>query len=117
MLTFVIPSPPSVNGLFANVPGRGRVRSKGYRIWRNAAGWALKTEGTQARSWETIAGPVEVRIVNGSQRLDGDNSAKAILDLLVDMRVIGDDRQVVDLRITRGAKSREATVTVREIAA
>jgi crossover junction endodeoxyribonuclease RusA len=109
-LTFTIPSPPSVNNLFANVPGKGRVKSERYRIWANAAGWAMVTG---VHHWKQLSGPVAVEIISGNGRQDIDNCAKGILDLLTDMAVIADDKQIVDLRIMRGGKRREAIVTVR----
>lgn len=111
MLTFTIPSPPSVNNLFANVPGKGRVRSERYRIWANAAGWAMKAY--RPGGWETLSGQVSVEIINGNSRQDIDNCAKGVLDLLTEMQVIGDDKQVVDLRIMRGGRPKEAVVIVR----
>ena len=36
-LSFDLPLPPSVNGCFANVPGKGRVRTAQYRAWRKQA--------------------------------------------------------------------------------
>jgi len=112
MLTFTIPSPPSVNHLYANVSGKGRVRSQRYRIWATAAGWAMRTDAGRARSWPTLTGPVSIEIVNGNSRQDIDNGIKALLDLLTDMAVIADDDQVVDLRIMRGGKPDQAIVTV-----
>lgn len=107
---FTLPAPPSVNNLFANVPGKGRVRSHRYLAWLEEAGWAMKQ--TNHNFWETIQTPVSVSIVSGNQRQDIDNMAKAILDLIVDMGVISDDKLVAELHITRGAKSREACVTI-----
>lgn len=112
-ISFTIPAPPSVNNLFANVPGKGRVRSQRYRTWANAAGWSMRrTDHGTINFWQVALGPVCVSIINGNVRGDIDNGAKAVLDLLVDMGVIGDDKQVAELRITRGGKAREATVTV-----
>ena len=110
MLTLTLPAAPSLNNLYANVPGKGRVRSERYRVWFNAAGWALKSAGIR---WETMRGPVAVEIVTGNQRIDLDNSAKALLDFLVDMGILADDRQVVDLHLRRGAPSKQAIVSVR----
>lgn len=115
MLTFIIPAAPSVNGLYYNAPGKGRRRTKAYGTWRNAAGWAMKSGGGQARTWDTICGPVAVEIINGSPCGDIDNRCKAVLDLLVEMRVLVDDSQVSDLRVMRGGKPHEAVVTVRSI--
>lgn len=109
MISFTLPAPPSVNNLFANVPGKGRVRSDRYRAWANAAGWTIKAHGPlQPVMW----GRVSVSILTGNVRQDIDNGTKAILDLLVDMAVIADDKQVGELIIRRGGKPREAVVTV-----
>ena len=47
-----IPPPPSVNALFANVAGEGRVRSARYKQWATAAGWRLQS---QKSNWPSIA--------------------------------------------------------------
>ena len=118
MIVFRIPTPPSVNNLFANVAGRGRVRSARYGAWSNAAAWAMKTEGGRARTWALIETPVEVEIGLGAIRGDIDNRAKGCLDLLVKMAVIKDDSLVHKLILERGpGNPKEAIVTVREIAA
>jgi hypothetical protein len=66
-------------------------------------------------SWETFADPVAVEIISGAHRQDIDACAKALLDLLVDMGVIGDDAQVAELHIFRGEKARETFLTVRSL--
>lgn len=114
-LVFRIPSAPSTNGLYANVAGKGRVKSQRYRVWANAAGWAMKLDGDKPRTWNTITGPVSVEIISGGRK-DVDNN-KAVLDLLTDMAVIGDDSQVIDLRIRKAALSRETVVTVKDLSA
>lgn len=113
MISFTLPSAPSVNNLFTNVPGRGRVRSERYRAWIDAACWSMKAR--HPSGWQMLSGPVAIEITTGNARQDIDNCSKGILDLLAYMRVIDDDKQVVDLRITRGGKPKEAIVTVREI--
>ena len=115
-LTFTIPSPPSVNNLYANIPGKGRVKSSRYRTWRQAAGWAMRVDGNKTRSWPTIAGPVEVQFINGNRRGDLDNGCKAVGDLLVEMGVISDDRLIEKWSISRGGEPKQAVVTVRELA-
>ena len=90
--------PPSANGLFANVPGRGRVKSEKYRGWLNAVGWDLKLAKP-----ERVAGPVNVTLLferpKGRRRADLDNRAKAALDLLVTHGVIEDDHLVQRLTL------------------
>ena len=90
--TFVLPFPPSVNNLFINVPGRGRIRSPKYRAWQSEAGWRLRHQRAIP-----IKGPVTVEIVAirpDARRRDIDNLAKAVCDLLVANNVIEDDRMV-----------------------
>jgi hypothetical protein len=81
--------PPSTNGLFANVPGRGRVRSERYRTWLNAAGWDMARYHNVR--WQE---PVYLTICIGKLRQGSDisNRAKAVEDLLVTHGIIpGDD--------------------------
>lgn len=90
--TFVLPFPPSVNNLFINVPGRGRIRSPKYRAWQSEAGWRLRLQRALP-----IKGPVTVEIVAirpDARRRDIDNLSKAICDLLVANNIIEDDRMV-----------------------
>lgn len=93
--------PPSVNNLFANVQGKGRRKSERYRMWSRIA----QTEILAGRAkWpiKRIGGPVEVVIELGrpdKRKRDLDNYAKALLDTLVEMDVIDDDRQIEDLRL------------------
>lgn len=81
--------PPSTNALFANVPKRGRVKTKEYATWRNNAGWELK-----AQRPPKFTGPVtiEVELCHPQGRaFDPDNRLKAPLDLLKEHGVIIDD--------------------------
>lgn len=86
--------PPSVNELFANVPGRGRVKSERYKGWKNAVGWDVKAQLKGRR----VSGPVHLSYRFGEQstRADLGNLEKAATDMLVDLQVIdGDDKKVV----------------------
>jgi len=101
MHSFWLPFPPSVNGLFAHGPvknkrtGKTVVRrfpSRAYTRWRRAA-WVYIKSARLPR----IEGPVRVRIYltpPSSARRDVDNYCKAILDALVENRVLNDDSQV-----------------------
>lgn len=111
---FEIVSPPSVNNLFRNVPGKGRVRTERYKIWLQAARWDVLLDCNKPRQIETLTGPVEISIDLGKSRGDIDNRAKPVLDLLVNTHVIRDDSQVQLLVIARdGDVKRRAVVTVR----
>lgn len=110
MLT--LPLPPSTNKLFANVPGKGRIRTKAYKQWRHDAGWELK-----AQRPTPVAGNVAVAIhVPQSMRGDVDNRLKALLDLLVAHHVIEDDRLVSKLIVERQAHlMNQAMIEVRAV--
>jgi Holliday junction resolvase RusA-like endonuclease len=88
--------PPSTNHLFANVPGKGRVRSKRYLGWLNAAGWDVAI--SRAR---LTHGPVKVTLLvhRTNKRRDIDNTCKPLLDLLVKQGVLIDDSQVESLTV------------------
>lgn len=93
-----IPSPPSVNMLFRNVPGKGRVKTKRYLTWQRAAQNEILSQKP-----EYIPGPVSIEIVcRRNTRADIDNLAKGPIDLLVSAGVIDDDRNVERLSICWG---------------
>lgn len=93
--TFLIPLPPSVNAMFRNVPGVGRVKTTDYKRWREVAGWQLKAQKPVKLTGD-VAVKIEVRRPRSTADLD--NRAKAVGDLLKGV-VIEDDRQIVDLRM------------------
>lgn len=92
---FALPTPPAVNNLFVNAAkGRGRFPSARYARWRKAAAAALGRVSP-------ISKRVDVRIAvnEGASRADLDNLAKAPLDLLVWMKVLGGDSKKYIRRI------------------
>jgi len=106
---FTLPFPPSVNNLFVNIPGRGRVKTQRYRTWRNAAGWDIR-----AAKPGKFEGPVEISVVYqrpDSRRRDLDNLFKAIADALVEFEIIEDDSKIERITLEWG-ESRGATVTI-----
>lgn len=89
-----LPMPPSVNELFANVAGKGRIRSDRYRIWAQAAGWAVRAAAQGRR----VGGPVRLTYVfgEGGTKADLGNLEKALTDLMVDLCLIdGDGKKIV----------------------
>lgn len=89
---FLLPFPPSVNSLYANAPGRGRVRTPAYQRWANEAGLRLNLQRPKK-----VSGRVRIAIravPPDKKKRDLDNLEKAIMDLLVDMGVIEDDSLV-----------------------
>ncbi len=92
---FRIPRPPSTNALYANVPGKGRVKTKRYRDWITAAGWEMRAQGTVNFSCGSVR-----MLIEGVGKMDVDN-VKAIPDLCKAMGIIADDKLIEDLRIVR----------------
>lgn len=92
-VTFLeLPTPPSVNAMYRNAAGKGRVDTQLYKDWKGHAGWRLRLQKP-----ETITGPVLilVNIERTSDLADVDNRIKALFDLLVTHGVIVDDRFVL----------------------
>jgi len=91
--TFLLPWPPSVNGMWRAVQGRN-ILSQRYRLWRDAASKALAIQRPKH-----VLGPVSVAIEltpPDARAYDLDNRVKPILDLLVASAVIdGDDHRIV----------------------
>ncbi len=97
-ITLNLPYPPSVNNLFFNVPGRGRVPSTEYRAWQASADNTIRQMNKPR-----INGPVEITMTfqeKDRRRRDIDNLSKAPLDALVRMRVIDADDSSVLRRLT-----------------
>ncbi len=86
-----IPHPPSVNTMFRNVSGVGRVKTATYKKWLLAAGNELLTQ-RRAHVGGTVA--VTLTVKRRNKRADVDNLIKPVLDLLVTYGLIDDDRNV-----------------------
>lgn len=78
-VTLELPTPPSVNNAWTNVPGTGRVRSPGYRRWHKQAFDELGLQ-SPGRIHGKFAVVINVARIKG--RADVDNRIKPILDLL-----------------------------------
>ena len=97
MTTLRLPLPPSVNSLYANVPGKGRVRTKRYLTWLNAAGWAIKQTKPKPKK---IKGNYSLWLYcerPDRRRRDLGNMLKAIEDILVEHGIIADDSFAADI--------------------
>jgi len=84
--------PCSVNAMYRNVKGRGRVKSQRYNTWLNAVNWQVA-----AQKPEKVEGDIEVAIFckkPDRRKRDVDNCIKAVLDLLVSNSLIEDDSKV-----------------------
>lgn len=90
-VTFTMPIPPSVNQMFRNVRGKGRVKTGHYEQWRATCATSLRLQQIPP-----VTGPVVVLfgVERQSSRADIDNRIKAMLDAIVAAKIIGDDDQV-----------------------
>lgn len=105
-LRFTVPLPPSTNALYVYA-GKRRIKSAAYDTWLERAGWTVK-----AQLPKPVEGRVRVLIEAPlNLRRDIDNAQKPVLDLMVKLGLIGDDRLVDDLRIVR-TKGGEMVVSV-----
>lgn len=91
-------APPSTNSLYANVPGKGRVRTAAYKTWIKTAGWEIK-----AQPHCRIPGKFEMSIWL-PPGIDLDN-CKAIADLLGPgkhgLGITDDDKHMDELHVYR----------------
>ena len=97
-MNVLLPFPPPLNNLFANVPGRGRVPTKRYEAWKREAAYGLLQQPRVGH----LAGDVEVEILLGrpdKRKRDIDGLAKAALDFIVAHGVIEDDSRVQKLTL------------------
>ena len=97
MSSFTIPLPPSVNSLYRNVPGKGRVKTQRYHTWLNAAGWAIKEAKPEAVRGDYIMTLICQR--PDRRRRDLGNTLKAIEDILVEHGIITDDSLAADIHL------------------
>lgn len=111
-----LPMPPSANGLFANAASGGRFKTEEYEAWLSEAGWRLQ-EQRPAR----ISGAYEIQIAiprpNTNRRVDLDNRAKPLNDLLTKHRVITDDSLCERLTMTWGPVGSDVSVVLTRAAA
>lgn len=103
--------PPSTNHLYANVPGRGRVKSKRYVTWKNAAGWDMNGKGS-------VKGPY-IMLITIDRKFrhklsDLSNRVKALEDLLQEHGVIENDNLCEDLRVRWGDAGGKVRINIEE---
>jgi len=100
MISLVLPYPPSVNQLYRNVAGRGRVKTDRYKTWLRAAGNELLATPPGDRA--PIIGPYILNVLAGrpdKRRRDLDNLLKATSDLLVKHGLIDGDHLAVSVTV------------------
>jgi Holliday junction resolvase RusA-like endonuclease len=108
--TYSIPVPPSVNELFFNKPGKGRVKTRLYDDWLGHAAWVLKAQRPVKIGGRVV---IVLSVERSSAQADIDNRVKAIFDLLVSQKVIDDDSNVVGFCVAWApAASKQARVMI-----
>lgn len=96
-VAFTMPTPPSTNGLFKNVKGVGRVKAGVYENFVRMAVAAIRRQDVRHLSGHLIA---IFGVERMSDRADIDNRLKAMLDAIVEAKVIEDDRFVTAIAIS-----------------
>lgn len=96
-VSFSMPTPPSVNSIFRNVKGKGRVKTSVYDDFVRMGMAAIRRQCVGS-----VAGPVIA--VFGVERMslsaDIDNRLKAMIDTIVKAGVIGDDRFITAIAVS-----------------
>ena len=90
---FTLPWPLSVNNLFLNVQGRGRVPTKRYEEWKREAALVLMAQRPRKHR-----GPVHVSIElcpPDRRKRDLDNALKCVLDALTTNQIIEADDSTI----------------------
>ena len=90
--------PTSVNAMFKNVNGRGRVKTKEYHDWQEAALWEIVGQRIKP-----IDGEVSISIglvAQDKRSFDIDNRIKGALDTLVKAKIIQDDNSKIVRRVS-----------------
>ena len=104
-MNITLPMPTSWNRLYRITCRGGYARmykSKEYNDWVELAGWKLKS---QWRKRKPIESDITLYIkVYYCRRKDLDNIVKAVGDLLQDLRVIKNDKQIDFLQVWRAEK-------------
>lgn len=98
MIKCQIPFPPSSNHMYVNVPGKGRVKSEGYKAWTTEALWSLKMQGIKP-----VLGEVSISIglvAPTKHAMDCDNRIKPALDILKSAGIIKDDNSKYVRRVS-----------------
>lgn len=120
MIEFMLPFPPSVNGLYVNVRGRGRVKSRRYSEWILHANKAAHGQDVQANPYQpAFTGPVEITYIFGrpDKRVrDVESGIKAVSDFLTSYGILKDDSQIYKLTAEWG-EGNGVFITVKEYVA
>ena len=92
-----LPTPPSANACWRNVPGRGRVRTGAYNEWRSTTAWLAVSQARGRCLTGKFAVEIEVERWPRSRQSDLDNRIKPLLDALQVCGLIVNDSNVEEI--------------------
>lgn len=83
-----LPTPPSVNSLYANRRTGGRLKTKAYKSWITEAGWEVKRQKPIS-----VLGKYKffLTLPKLPANADPDNRLKSAMDLIVGLKLVQDD--------------------------
>lgn len=100
-LELTLPVPVSVNQMYLNLAGRGRVKTSAYKSWIKTADILSHLQWRKAGEPHFGAGFKVTIFLPMNMRGDVDNRIKPILDLLVRRKITVDDRKAHEVRACR----------------
>lgn len=115
-MKFDLPRGPSLNTMFRNVPGIGRVRTGDYKAWAKVAGLELMAQKVrQARLEPPLT--LTIRLPDSKGKADMSNFVKACEDLLVGANIIPDDNDKIirKLVVEVGAAKGRCEIELEEL--
>ena len=108
---FTMPWPPSINGYWRTFKNRQIISKRGRDYRANAIAHLIDIKLYN----EKLSEPLRVELVLNPptlRRYDIDNFNKALFDALSHGNFWIDDEQVIELKITKGAKTKNGNVMV-----
>lgn len=97
LVCFTVPTPPSVNEIYKNVPGRGRVKAEVYDKFIAMCLASIRMQRVRRLNGNVLA-------IFGVERMslsaDIDNRLKAMLDAIVKAGIIQDDSLVTGIAVS-----------------
>lgn len=113
-MKFDISVGPSLNSMYRNVPGVGRVKSSDYKKWAKLAMQEMMIQRNQPLPTPPVT--LTIRLPDSGGRGDLSNRVKALEDLLVRMHCLPDDndRIIKKLVVEVGAPKGRAIIELEE---
>lgn len=96
-VAFTLPTPPSTNALFKNVPGKGRVRTGKYDDFIRHAVTSIRSQCVRPVQGNVLA---VFGIERPNSTSDLDNRLKGLIDAIVKASVLEDDRFITGLAVS-----------------